>query len=153
MIIQLFLRSLLDDWKPEPLVPEQPEKVVDEERIIDGSNGLVISVNGSECLNFGSYNFLNLLGHATIKETAKEAIKTYGVGSCGPRGFFGTFDAHLDLESKARVRSGRLVKVTSIISTPGSSWPSFWASKRQYSIRTAFRQLPRRFRPMRKRAM
>jgi len=93
-------QQLIDDWKPEPLVPEHPEKVVEEERIIDGSNGLVISVNGSECLNFGSYNFLNLLGHATIKETAKEAIKTYGVGSCGPRGFFGTFDAHLDLESK-----------------------------------------------------
>lgn len=25
-------------------------------------------------------------------------MEKYGVGSCGPRGFYGTFDVHLDLE-------------------------------------------------------
>ena len=68
--------------------------------MVESSNGLKIIVNGHSCLNFGSFNFLDLLGESTIRETAKSAIKTYGVGSCGPRGFFGTFDAHLDLESK-----------------------------------------------------
>ena len=33
-------------------------------------------------------------------EAANDAIRKYGVGSCGPRGFFGTFDAHLDLEER-----------------------------------------------------
>lgn len=29
---------------------------------------------------------------------AKETVERYGVGSCGPRGFYGTFDVHLELE-------------------------------------------------------
>jgi hypothetical protein len=28
----------------------------------------------------------------------RETVEKYGVGSCGPRGFYGTFDIHLDLE-------------------------------------------------------
>ncbi|KAI1730025.1 aminotransferase class I and II domain-containing protein [Ditylenchus destructor] len=31
-------------------------------------------------------------------EVAKKTIFKYGVGSCGPRGFYGTVDVHLDLE-------------------------------------------------------
>ena len=34
-----------------------------------------------------------------IKE-AERTIKKFAVGSCGPRGFYGTMDAHLDLEKK-----------------------------------------------------
>jgi serine palmitoyltransferase len=33
-----------------------------------------------------------------IQEVAKATIFKYGVGSCGPRGFYGTVDVHLDLE-------------------------------------------------------
>jgi serine palmitoyltransferase len=33
-----------------------------------------------------------------FNETAKATIRKYGVGSCGPRGFYGTVDVHLDLE-------------------------------------------------------
>lgn len=29
---------------------------------------------------------------------AIKALRTYGLGACGPRGFYGTFDAHLSLE-------------------------------------------------------
>ncbi|GIM13887.1 hypothetical protein Vretimale_16954 [Volvox reticuliferus] len=29
-----------------------------------------------------------------------ETVNTYGVGSCGPRGFYGTIDKHLDLEKE-----------------------------------------------------
>lgn len=32
-------------------------------------------------------------------------MRHYGVGSCGPRGFYGSFDAHLNLE-KVRIQSG-----------------------------------------------
>lgn len=31
---------------------------------------------------------------------AKQTILKYGVGSCGPRGFYGTVDVHLDLEKQ-----------------------------------------------------
>ena len=29
-----------------------------------------------------------------------KGIRDYGVGSCGPRGFYGTFDAHIYLEEE-----------------------------------------------------
>jgi len=34
-----------------------------------------------------------------IKESSRKALSRYGCGSCGPRGFYGTIDAHLNLES------------------------------------------------------
>ena len=69
-------------------------------RTVDGSPGLEITLNGRKCLNFGSFNFLSFLDHEDLRVAAKDGIRKYGVGSCGPRGFFGTFDAHLDLEKK-----------------------------------------------------
>lgn len=33
-----------------------------------------------------------------LQEAARNTINKYGVGSCGPRGFYGTIDVHLDLE-------------------------------------------------------
>lgn len=29
-----------------------------------------------------------------------DALNKYGCGSCGPRGFFGTIDVHLELEAR-----------------------------------------------------
>ena len=34
-----------------------------------------------------------------VQEACQAAIKKYGVGSCGPRAFYGTFDVHLELEA------------------------------------------------------
>ena len=33
-----------------------------------------------------------------MQEACAATINKYGVGSCGPRGFYGTIDVHLDLE-------------------------------------------------------
>ena len=33
-----------------------------------------------------------------FEKTAIDIIRTYGIGTCGPRGFYGTVDVHLDLE-------------------------------------------------------
>jgi serine palmitoyltransferase len=41
-------------------------------------------------LNLASYNFTGLAGNENIKERAIEALRKYGVGSCGPPGFYGT---------------------------------------------------------------
>lgn len=37
---------------------------------------------------------------ACVQAACRETIDRYGVGSCGPRGFYGTFDVHLEIESK-----------------------------------------------------
>lgn len=36
--------------------------------------------------------------HLLFQARGRETVEKYGVGSCGPRGFYGTFDVHLDLE-------------------------------------------------------
>lgn len=45
-----------------------------------------------------SFNFLGLLNNEEIKESALTALRKYGVGSCGPPGFYGTLDVHIELE-------------------------------------------------------
>jgi serine palmitoyltransferase len=37
-----------------------------------------------------SYNFMGALNKDSIKDKAVEALRKYGVGSCGPPGFYGT---------------------------------------------------------------
>lgn len=78
-----------------------------------GSNGTSAGASATKtkntksitALNFASHDFLGMscptLENNTkdvLKEASVEALLKYGCGSCGPRGFYGTIDAHLDLE-------------------------------------------------------
>ncbi|XP_058291080.1 uncharacterized protein LOC116464504 [Hylobates moloch] len=56
-----------------------------------------IVVNGKECINFASFNFLGLLDNPRVKAAALASLKKYGVGTCGPRGFYGTFGMWVSL--------------------------------------------------------
>lgn len=49
-------------------------------------------------LNLASTNYLDLQSSERIRQRAIETLKKYGVGSCGPPGFYGTIDVHMDLE-------------------------------------------------------
>lgn len=51
-------------------------------------------------LNVGSSSFLCLDREEYIMDNALKSLAKYGVGSCGPRGFYGTIDVHLDLEER-----------------------------------------------------
>lgn len=51
-------------------------------------------------LNVGATSFLSLDKEESIMNGALKALDKYGVGSCGPRGFYGTIDVHLDLEER-----------------------------------------------------
>lgn len=48
--------------------------------------------------NLSSYNFLGMLNREEIKQDAVATLRKYGVGTCGPRGFYGTLDVHMSLE-------------------------------------------------------
>ena len=52
--------------------------------------GKHLVIDGKECLNFASHNYLGFAGNETIEEAAIECVKKFGVGSCGPRAFYGT---------------------------------------------------------------
>lgn len=71
-----------------------------QHRLVTGRVGKRITVDGVDCLNLASHNYLGLIGDADIESQAIESIRKYGVGSCGPRGFYGTVDVHLELEER-----------------------------------------------------
>ena len=78
------------DWKPIPIVEHD---VTVEEPPLMGK----IDENK---LNVGSTSYLCLDKEEYIMENALKSLAKYGVGSCGPRGFYGTIDVHLDLEER-----------------------------------------------------
>ena len=69
-------------------------------KIVSGAVGKRIVVDGHDCLNLGSHNYLGLLEETEIQKDAIKTVRKYGVGSCGPRGFYGTIDVHLELEER-----------------------------------------------------
>uniref|UniRef100_A0A671P148 Serine palmitoyltransferase 1 n=1 Tax=Sinocyclocheilus anshuiensis TaxID=1608454 RepID=A0A671P148_9TELE len=93
--------ELIEEWQPETLVPlvskDHPSLNYD---VVTGPPSHRIIVNGKECINFASFNFLGLLDSERVKLKALSSLKKYGVGTCGPRGFYGTFDVHLELEER-----------------------------------------------------
>ncbi|XP_053558357.1 serine palmitoyltransferase 1 [Bombina bombina] len=93
--------ELIDEWHPEPLVPVIPkDHPALNYNIVSGPPSHTIVVNGKECVNFASFNFLGLLDNERVKNAALTSLRKYGVGTCGPRGFYGTFDVHLELEER-----------------------------------------------------
>lgn len=47
-----------------------------------------------------AHDYLGLANSARAVEASVKVVETYGVGSCGPRGFYGTTDKHLELERR-----------------------------------------------------
>ncbi|KAM7166654.1 serine palmitoyltransferase 1 isoform 1-T1 [Macrochelys suwanniensis] len=93
--------ELIEEWQPEPLVPSvSKDHPALNYSVVSGPPSHKIIVNGKECINFASFNFLGLLDNERVKNAAQESLKKYGVGTCGPRGFYGTFDVHLELEDR-----------------------------------------------------
>ncbi|CAF0818149.1 unnamed protein product [Didymodactylos carnosus] len=94
-------QELIDEWQPEPLVPTvDPNHPALNVRILDGPVGKYITIDNEQSLNFASLNFLNFVGNERIQSKSIQAVQKYGVGSCGPRGFYGTIDIHLELEER-----------------------------------------------------
>jgi len=94
-------REILRNWKPEPLIEEVPsDHPALHNRLIQGPIGKHITVDGVKCLNMATHNYLGLEEFPQIVDNAINCIKKYGVGSCGPRGFYGTLDVHLELEER-----------------------------------------------------
>jgi len=61
-------------------------------------SGSHVQIEGDDYLNFATHGFLNYHLHPKIIDTAVECTNHFGVGACGPRGFYGSFDTHMELE-------------------------------------------------------
>lgn len=51
-----------------------------------------------ECFDFVTFDYHSFSSNPVVIETARKTVCAYGVGSCGPRGFYGTVKPHLDVE-------------------------------------------------------
>ncbi|KAH7423465.1 hypothetical protein KP509_12G057100 [Ceratopteris richardii] len=92
--------QLCDEWSPEPLHPPVTSEMEMEVPVLESAAGPRTIVNGEEVINFSSANYLGLMGDQRVVEACKATLEKYGVGACGPRGFYGTIDVHLDCELK-----------------------------------------------------
>ena len=67
---------------------------------ISEHDGAWVTANGQRMLMLGSYEYLGLLGHPHLKETAIAAIQKFGTGHHGVRLLAGTTTIHRQLEAK-----------------------------------------------------
>ena len=61
-----------------------------------------ITVEGHNCLNLATHNYLGFAGNEEVEKSAIACIRKFGVGSCGPRAFYGTAGIQLKLASIVR---------------------------------------------------
>ncbi|KAI9833803.1 MAG: serine palmitoyltransferase component [Phylliscum demangeonii] len=95
--------ELVDEWTPEPLVaPLTDLEEADNAKrpVIVGATGPKSKLaNGRTVTNLASYNLYNFVANESLKEKAIQTLRTYGVGPCGPPGFYGTQDVHVKTEA------------------------------------------------------
>ncbi|KAK7195905.1 serine palmitoyltransferase-like protein [Novymonas esmeraldas] len=67
----------------------------------DGSHITIVRPGASEaeeCLDLATYDFHSFSTLPEVVDVARAAVNAYGVGSCGPRSFYGTIKPHLLVE-------------------------------------------------------
>ncbi len=75
-------------------------------RTLSSPQGAWLEVDGRRVLNFCSNNYLGLANHPHLREAARRAIETHGVGPGAVRTIAGTMDLHLELERRLAAFKG-----------------------------------------------
>lgn len=100
----------LAEWVPEPLASELGAQFVGDMGIdveLESAAGASCVVNGvAGVVNLASINFLGLIGNEQVAKVCEAVMEKYGCGACGPRGFYGTTDVHLECEAALAAFSG-----------------------------------------------
>jgi glycine C-acetyltransferase len=90
--INAYLRTQLEELKTKGLYKA--------ERRIHSPQQAVITVNGTEVINFCANNYLGLANHPEVVNAALEGVKTWGYGLSSVRFICGTQDVHKRLEQQ-----------------------------------------------------
>jgi serine palmitoyltransferase len=110
--------DLIHDWTPDPLVPDvfTPTQNLDLEQSVTiigaagpkmhiklsdihgNARNLQDGIQELDVIAASSFNFLGYLNNQDLRQDAVKTLRSYGVGSCGPPGFYGTLDVHMALE-------------------------------------------------------
>ncbi|XP_044260096.1 serine palmitoyltransferase 1-like [Tribolium madens] len=92
MFDEVLFEQRLRDFNPEPLItPIGPQ---------DEPLELHMVIEDEKNIDLAKANYLNLLNSEEIKKISEKTIKEFGVGTCGPRAFYGTTEIHLELEER-----------------------------------------------------
>ena len=125
--------DLVEEWKPEPLLASLPKTNALTKRsdvVVEEVKGAHVKVRGmgkQRVVNFASFDFLNVATEKSVKDSAIKILDSHGCGSCGPRGFYGTFDSHLNLENALAKFYGTEAAIiySDTVSTSSSVIPAF----------------------------
>jgi serine palmitoyltransferase len=122
--------ELINEWTPEPLVSASDAEAAFKEvlpPLVEGPYGPRVKIEGEEYLNFASHGFLGYQTHPEVIDTAIDCTNNYGVGACGPRGFYGSIEPLMDFEKKIAKYMGTedSVMFSSDFQNIGSVIPAF----------------------------
>ncbi|NBJ69758.1 MULTISPECIES: glycine C-acetyltransferase [Clostridia] len=73
---------------------------------VQGPNGAEIKIGERTLINLSSNNYLGLATNDMLKQVAKQAVDSHGVGAGAVRTINGTLDLHLELEKKLAAFKG-----------------------------------------------
>lgn len=94
------MSKVLQDFLTENLDHLKNNGLYNEINVVEGANGAIIKVNGKDLINLSSNNYLGLATNERMKEVAKAAVDSHGVGAGAVRTINGTLDLHVQLEEK-----------------------------------------------------
>lgn len=94
------MSKILDQFLDENLRDLKDKGMYNEIDPVDGANGPMIKVKGKDLINLSSNNYLGLATDEELKELAKKAVDSHGVGAGAVRTINGTLDLHVKLEEK-----------------------------------------------------
>jgi len=69
-------------------------------RVVEGHQGPRITIDGRDCINLCSNNYLGLANHPRLKKAAIDAVQRYGAGAGASRLVCGTMKLHKELEGR-----------------------------------------------------
>ena len=127
------INELVDEWTPEPLGREltlAQQADLAAMPVIVGAPGPKPRIqSGKSVTNLAGYNFAGLAGNEAVKERAVKVLREYGLGSCGPPGFYGTVGKRPSGVISAHIITHILVKI--YISNSNATLRLSWVRRRR----------------------
>lgn len=94
------MSNILNAFLDENLQELRDQGLYNEIEPVEGPNGPIIKIKGSDLINLSSNNYLGLATDEDLKKLNIAAVNKYGVGAGAVRTINGTLDIHIELEKK-----------------------------------------------------
>ncbi|KNE21454.1 glycine C-acetyltransferase [Virgibacillus pantothenticus] len=96
----------LDSFLNDNIADLKERGLYNEINPVQGPNGPEIKIGERTLINLSSNNYLGLATDDRLKQVAKQAVDSHGVGAGAVRTINGTLDLHLELEKKLAAFKG-----------------------------------------------